>query len=147
MVNSRRAPRYCRAPAVAIIAALGGGLATSAVADQDAATDAAKTATPIKHVVVLIGENRSFDHIYATYVPQGGQAVLNLLSEGIVQADGSPGPNFAAARQFTTTTHSHYFVGVGKARKAPYNTLPPPTLGGAPNAQSATLPPFFSNLL
>jgi phospholipase C len=73
--------------------------------------------------------------------------VLNLLSQGIVQADGSPGPNFAAARQFTTTAHSHYFVGVGRARKAPYNRLPPPTLGGAPNAQSDTLPPFFSNLL
>jgi phospholipase C len=25
--------------------------------------------TPIKHVIVIIGENRSFDHVFATYVP------------------------------------------------------------------------------
>ena len=64
MVNSRRAPRYCRALAIATIAALGGGLATSAVADQgDAAADVSNTATLIKHLVVVIGENRGFDHI------------------------------------------------------------------------------------
>ncbi len=33
------------------------------------------TTTPIKHVIVIIGENRSFDHIFATYVPQNGQTV------------------------------------------------------------------------
>ncbi len=27
------------------------------------------TATPIKHVIIIIGENRSFDHVFATYVP------------------------------------------------------------------------------
>ena len=64
MVNSRRAPRYCRAFVIAIIAALGGGFATSAVADRgDAAADVSNTATPIKHLVVVIGENRGFDHI------------------------------------------------------------------------------------
>ena len=73
--------------------------------------------------------------------------MLNLLSEGIVEADGSPGPNFAAARQFTTSAHQHYFIGVARARKTPYNTLPPPTLGGAPNVQSATLPPFPNSFL
>ena len=29
-----------------------------------------ETTTPIKHVIVIIGENRTFDHIFATYVPQ-----------------------------------------------------------------------------
>src|SRR4029077_1150478 len=33
--------------------------------------DHPKTATPIKHVIVLIGENRTFDHVFATYVPRG----------------------------------------------------------------------------
>jgi len=28
------------------------------------------TTTPIKHVIVIIGENRSFDHVFATYVPR-----------------------------------------------------------------------------
>ena len=29
-----------------------------------------KTATPIKHVIIIVGENRSFDHLFATYVPK-----------------------------------------------------------------------------
>src|SRR5947209_13528498 len=41
------------------------------------------TATPIKHVIVIIGENRTFDNIYATYVPKHG-TVSNLLSRGII---------------------------------------------------------------
>ena len=50
------------------------------------------TATPIKHVIVIIGENRSFDHVYATYKPVNkGESVLNLLSKKIVNADGTPG--------------------------------------------------------
>ena len=57
------------------------------------------TATPIKHVIVIIGENRSFDHVFATYQPAAGQTVWNLLSEGIVNADGTPGPNFWKAAQ------------------------------------------------
>src|ERR1700674_5783407 len=60
-----------------------------------------ETATPIKHVIVLIGENRTFDNIYGTYVPRHGQSVSNLLSKGIVKADGSPGPTHTAAKQFT----------------------------------------------
>jgi phospholipase C len=47
--------------------------------------DRQRTATPIKHVIVLIGENRTFDHIFATYVPRGRrESVRNLLSEGII---------------------------------------------------------------
>jgi phospholipase C len=61
------------------------------------------TTTPIKHVIVIIGENRSFDHVFATYVPQNGQTVWNLLSEGIVKADGTPGPNFPLAEQKAAT--------------------------------------------
>src|SRR6266699_3280083 len=66
----------------------------------DNAADAIRTATPIKHVIIVVGENRSFDHLFATYVPTSrSEKVLNLLSEGIVNADGSPGPNFAKAHQ------------------------------------------------
>ncbi len=50
-------------------------------------------------MIVIIGENRTFDHIFATYVPVKGQTVYNLLSEGIVKADGTPGPNFPLAEQ------------------------------------------------
>lgn len=59
-----------------------------------------KTATPIKHLIVLIGENWTFDSIYATYQPKNGQTVANLLSNGIVTASGAPGPYHARSWQF-----------------------------------------------
>jgi phospholipase C len=111
-------------------------------AGGDGAADLPKTATPIKHVIVVIGENRGFDHIYATYVPKSGDSILNLLSQGIVRRDGSPGRHFAAARQFTTSGQTSYFIGVRNKNKTAYGTLPAPTLGGAPNMQSTTFPPF-----
>src|ERR1700731_3611485 len=54
-----------------------------------------KTATPIKHVIILIGENRGLDHTFGVYKPKGqGQTISNLMSKGIVNEDGTPGPNF-----------------------------------------------------
>jgi phospholipase C len=53
-----------------------------------------KTETPIKHAIVLIGENRTFDHLFATYVSPSGDFVRNLLSEHIINADGTPGKRF-----------------------------------------------------
>jgi phospholipase C len=42
--------------------------------------------TPIKHVIVIVGENRSFDHIFATYKPkQHGESVDSLLSKQITR--------------------------------------------------------------
>ena len=113
-------------------------------ADPDALTDKLKTASPIKHVIVVIGENRSFDHVYGTYVPKSGDSILNLLSERIVRWNGSPGPNFAAAKQFTTSGQTSYFISVSKKNKTRYTLLPDPTLGGAPNKASMTSPPFTS---
>jgi len=55
--------------------------------------------TPIQHVIVIVGENRTFDHIFATYQPKKGESVDNLLSKKIVNEDGTPGPNFAFAQQ------------------------------------------------
>src|SRR5262245_1133956 len=97
-----------------------------------------RTATPIKHVIVLIGENRTFDNVYATYVPKHGQHVSNLLSKGIVNADGTPGPNHALATQFSLSTINpvSYFIstdkliGPGKTAYAPF--LPTPEAGSAP---------------
>jgi phospholipase C len=73
--------------------------AAAAAAGENGSNDG-KTTTPIKHVIVIIGENRTFDHLFATYVPKHKtDTVLNLLSEGIVNADGTPGPNYSAATQ------------------------------------------------
>jgi phospholipase C len=120
-------------------------LLTSAyAADPDKAVDKIKTATPIKHIIIIVGENRSFDHLFATYVPKHREeGLLNLLSEGIVNADGTPGPNFANGHQFQVTSPPNggkYFVSANKSQKALYNTLPPPDLGGVQN------PPFAAVL-
>jgi phospholipase C len=86
-------------------------------AEPDLVTDQLSTATPIKHVIVVIGENRTFDHIYGTYVPKNHDSIVNLLSEGIVTATGSAGPNFAAAKQFTTSGQTSYFIGADNSSK------------------------------
>ena len=72
--------------------------------DPDRNVDRIPTTSPIKHVLIIVGENRSFDHLFATYVPKTrGERVLNLLSQGIIKADGSPGPRFAKGHQFKIT--------------------------------------------
>ena len=81
--------------------------ASTALAGQSNDTN---TATPIKHLIVIYGENRSFDHLYATYVPKQGQTVFNLLSQGIVNKDGSPGPNFDKAKQWKASDTDKYSI-------------------------------------
>jgi hypothetical protein len=92
-----------------------------------------RTATPIKHVIVIIGENRSFDHVFATYVPRSGQSVNNLLSQGIVNADGTPGPNYEKARQLAATDTKAFqkeFQLSPPTQKFPGDILPTPLAGG-----------------
>jgi phospholipase C len=100
-----------------------------------AAQDAA-TATPIKHVIVIIGENRTFDHVFATYQPVSGDSVSNLLSKGIVNVDGTPGPNFSQAAQSTATDMDTDGYLLSPSGNTPYTTLPPVLAGGY------TTPPF-----
>jgi phospholipase C len=92
----------------------------------------ADTTTPIKHVIVIIGENRSFDHVFATYVPpKTGETVFNLLSEGIIKADGTPGANFAKAEQQQAhdTASDGFLLNPNKAG-FPKGVLPAPLVGG-----------------
>jgi phospholipase C len=91
----------------------------------------AATRTPIKHVIVIIGENRSFDHVFATYQPAAGQTVWNLLSEGIVNSDGTPGPNFSKAAQSAATDQAPDAFLLSPP-KSPFlnNVLPAPLVGG-----------------
>lgn len=100
------------------------------------------TMTQIKHVIIIVGENRSFDHVFATYQSPSGDSVLNLLSEGIVNADGTPGPNFGKAKQMKasdTTTYS-----VSPTAKGKYGTLPPPNLAFTPEYTSYTGAPWVN---
>jgi len=89
------------------------------------------TATPIKHVIVIVGENRSFDHVFATYVPKKGEKVMNLLSEGIIKADGTPGKNFSKAAQLSATdTSSDGYLLDPATNTFTGSVLPAPLVGG-----------------
>src|SRR5579863_8696827 len=109
-----------------------------AIAGLAAGLPAAAQVTPIQHVIVIVGENRSFDHVFATYVPKGKQTIANLLSEGIVNADGSPGPHFRKAAQFEAVVDQTYDI--SPADKDPYQLLPAPNTDSAPQSPSLTAP-------
>src|SRR5271168_256336 len=116
------------------------GLPQSAYAQ----TAAPATTTPIKHVIVIIGENRTFDHVYGTYTPKDGETISNLLSKGIVKANGKPGPNYSLSAQFSavdSTTAGTDAYANSPQSKSIYSTLPP-ALAGGPEAPSATSAPF-----
>src|SRR5271154_4860069 len=120
-------------------------VATPLRAQTDSGSNDGKTTSPIKHVIIIIGENRSFDHVFATYVPNKGQTVSNLLSKGIVNADGTPGKNFALSAQNSATDSSGAFS-ISPGSKAPYATLPTPLTDGAPEFASDTNPATFITL-
>jgi phospholipase C len=99
-------------------------LAASALCALGTAPALAKTATPIKHVIIIVGENHTFDNLFGTYQPQHGQTIDNLLSEGIVNANGSPGPNFSKAAQMIGLDQHKYQAETFST--GPYATLPQP---------------------
>jgi phospholipase C len=92
------------------------------------------TTTPIKHLIVLIGENWSFDSVYGTYVPKNG-TTANLLSKQIVTANGAPGVNSGLASQSSVNTPLPATYFISSSNKTEYSTLPTPELNGAPNVQ------------
>jgi phospholipase C len=92
------------------------------------------TQSPIKHVIVIVGENRSFDHLFATYKPHEGESVDNLLSKHIVREDGSPGPKFPRSSQDSASTADSPVFQLSPKIKTTFTTLPAPLNGGPTNA-------------
>jgi phospholipase C len=94
-----------------------------------------QTSSPIKHVIVIIGENRSFDHVFATYVPKNGQTVNNLLSEGIIKLDANknalPGTNFNQAQHLFAEDYGTFLLDPPSQPFA--NNVMPPALVGGPS--------------
>lgn len=113
---------------------------TRAAAAQERPT----AVTPIQHVIVIIGENRSFDHVYATYQPKNGQTVSNLLSKGIIDASGQPGPNWYHATQFNAVVNDTFSI--SPSAKTPYQNIPAPGTQYAPTAASDATPAPFQTL-
>jgi phospholipase C len=79
-------------------------IATAEAQALSAQSNDRRTRTPIKHLIVVVGENRGFDNVFATYVPNDPtQSVWNLLSQGIIDINGNAGPNVAMALQQQAT--------------------------------------------
>ena len=113
-------------------------------------------ATPIHHVVVIIGENHSFDNVFGTYKPKPGNTVWNLASKGIVTPGGNPGPAVGLATQWkatdTTSVPGHYSI--RPPLLSPYHHLPQPNTTyvnpacdnlQAPNSPDARFPSKLAN--
>jgi len=111
-------------------AALSGSIWQVAQADETE-----QTRTRIKHVILIIGENRTFDHVFATYTPPHGQTVSNLLSKGIINKDGTPGPKVALARQWQATNTGAFSI--SPTRTQAYGILPDINTNGAPTVPFA----------
>ncbi|MGA2848925.1 MAG: alkaline phosphatase family protein [Terracidiphilus sp.] len=128
-VTVMRAVRTALVSVATFQLAIGNGFAAGQPENPSRDSD---TSTPIKHVIVIIGENRSFDHVFATYVPKNPQEkVHNLLSEGIVKADGTPGKNFAkAAQKAATDQQPDAFLLSPDKSTFPGDVLPAPLVGG-----------------
>jgi phospholipase C len=116
--------QYCR------MAVVGATVFQFAFAPSLQAQEKPKTTSPIKHVIIIVGENRTFDHVFATYKPTHGQTVDNLLSRKIIKADGTPGPNFSEAAQFDADDFHQDKFQISPEKDAVYPTLPPPLTGG-----------------
>lgn len=131
--------------ALALSIALMGSIQTS-YASQNT-SHKMKPRTPIEHVIVIVGENHTFDNLYGGYRPKMGRSIDNLLAKGIIKADGSPGPHFAMAAQQQATNLNRY--GIDPKRTGPYAVLPQPqttyATGQPPGVPDARFPADLPN--
>jgi phospholipase C len=104
----------------ALIANLGAPL--SAEAQDQPSTD-----SPIKRVIVIIGENRTFSHVFATCQPKSSDTVSSL---GIVNEDGTPGLNFPLAAQSSAVDSKPDTSHLNSPDGVAYPVLPPVPAGG-----------------
>jgi acid phosphatase len=104
-------------------------------------------ATPIRHLIVIVGENHSFDNLFGAYQPIEGQTVSNLLSRGIINADGTPGPHFIDAQQWQASETGQYSI--APQRTQPFASLPQPNstfaFGRKPNEPDPRFPGDLPN--
>jgi len=127
-----RALQTCRAGLVTVAMFQMTLVAPLASADDGGNRRDQETETPIRHVIVIIGENRTFDHVFATYkAKRPGETIWNLLSRGIINEHGGPGPNPMRGFQYSAEDTDTYRLNPDK--KALYPVLPAPLTGGPSN--------------
>ena len=80
------------------------------------------------------------------YKPRArAKTISNLLSKGIVNEDGTPGPNFAQAQRYSVAGQTSCRIGAPAISKSPYsptNAMPQPNTEGTAATQSDTGAPF-----
>jgi phospholipase C len=136
MMRDKHKSRWLQSCRLGLSAVALGQLIVSPVLAAEGAGEH-ETGSPIKHVIVIIGENRSFDHVFATYVPKRPEEkVFNLLSQGIIKLDKNnnalPGPNFEKAHQLAAKdvgTTDAFLLSPPK-QPFPNDQLPAPLVGG-----------------
>jgi phospholipase C len=101
-----------------------------AAISQAAESSTRETRSPIQHVIVIVGENRSFDHLFATYKPRNDERIDNLLSKHIVREDGSPGVNYFKSWQYKADATDGAVYQLSPKSKTLYPELPAPLNGG-----------------
>src|SRR5258708_15086717 len=112
----------------AVLFSLGGTLANAAPPDKK--TQGKDSKSPVKHVIVIVGENRSFDHVFATYKPKHGETVDNLLSKHIINEDGTHGSKYWLATQYSADITGATEFQLSPTNKTPYGIHPAPLTGG-----------------
>lgn len=102
------------------------------------------TVTPIRHVIVIVGENGRFDHVFATYRAPSGDKVTDPRSAEIINADASPGPNVSGVlpNQVADTTTDR----IAPTKTGPYARPPSPNSDGAASAARDPNPPPFATI-
>lgn len=144
--NTRKWPKLSvLALSLALVGQYNMAYAMGGQGDRDDASE--HTRTPIKHLIVIIGENHTFDNLFGGYRPRHGQTIDNLLSEGIINADGTPGPNFAKGAQQQASDNAIYMI--DPVLTGPYNPLPQPAttyaIGQPPRVADARFPADLPN--
>lgn len=132
-------PRKWRATAIASALTLLSSTLPMSAETPAKTVKRSSTQTPIQHVIVILGENRTFDHVFATYQPVAGQTIDNLLTRGIINADGTPGANFAMSGQDSAVDRISDRYQISPGGKSPYAVLPTPLVGGPTTPYFTTL--------
>jgi len=111
---------------------------------EDSIPTGGNTRSPIRHLIVVVGENRSFDNVFGTYVPSNPtQTVWNLLSQDIVQINGNIGTNFEAAAQQEATDTMTYELSPTQTGHFQYLPQPSTTLSALPTGPCNLEPGIF----
>ncbi|MHB8286287.1 MAG: phospholipase C [Caulobacteraceae bacterium] len=96
----------------------GGGSGSSTTAATVSPQDALATATPIKHLVVIYGENESFDHYFGTY-----PNAANTTGEPVfTAAAGTPAVNGLTSTLLTANPNVTNAANIAAATKGGYST-------------------------